>query len=109
MELANLAQPARPRRDHADPATRAAGRRGRRRGRCRVGLCQLPGPGAHYWSPLPAGRRLDAGIRMVLAAVLGWLVASLIGHTAYVVAFGTTIVTAQDFAPLLSASVAAIV
>lgn len=49
------------------------------------------------------------GIRLVLAAVLGWLVAWLIGRTAYVVALGGTIITAQDFTPLLYAAVAAIV
>jgi len=61
-------------------------------------------PPARWWA-----LRVPFGIRLVLAAVLGWLVAWLIGRTAYVVAFGTTIVTAQDFAPLLYATVAAIV
>jgi hypothetical protein len=64
----------------------------------------LPGlPPARWWA-----LRVPFGIRLVLAAALGWLVAWLIGRTAYLTAFGTAIVTAPDFAPLLYASVAAI-
>jgi hypothetical protein len=65
----------------------------------------VPGlPPARWWA-----LRVPFGIRLVLAAVLGWLVAWLIGRTAYVVALGGTIITAQDFTPLLYAAVAAIV
>jgi hypothetical protein len=60
-------------------------------------------PPARRWA-----LRVPFAIRLVLAAALGWLVAWLIGRTAYLTVFGTTIITAPDFAPLLYATVAAI-
>jgi hypothetical protein len=47
-------------------------------------------------------------IRLVLAAAVAWAVAYLIGRTTYQTLFGqVTVVTADDFAPLLYAAVAA--
>jgi hypothetical protein len=52
--------------------------------------------------------RLPSGIRLLAAATLAWLVAWQIGRTAYQTSFGVSFVTAQNFAPLLYATVAAI-
>jgi hypothetical protein len=47
-------------------------------------------------------------VRLVLAAAVAWVAAYLIGRTAYRTLFGrVTVVTADDFAPLLYAAVAA--
>jgi hypothetical protein len=58
---------------------------------------------ARWWTT-----RLPLVFRLAIAAAVAWLVAWQISRAAYESVFGTTVITARSFAPLLYASVAAI-
>lgn len=60
-------------------------------------------PPARWWTA-----RVPVGIRLVVAALVAWLVAWQIGRTAYETRFGRASITAKDFGPLLYATVVAI-
>jgi hypothetical protein len=58
---------------------------------------------ARWWTA-----RMPVGVRLVVAGLVGWLLAWQIGRTAYDTFLGITVLSTDSFAPLLYASVVAI-